>query len=217
MRTSFFTNVKRIPFIKNMIDVRSGQNWSSFIKAFQKQLNEVKTELEKSLKINDRSTEYFTVLPEKSLGVDEVLRLSSIYDGLEGPAYLEGRVSGAVFNREDDDAERKMYEQVFGTFAWSNPLWPKLFPGVRVMEAEVVRMCCNLMRGDEQTCGTVNSAQPSEANFYHFRCQLEDPFLFFLPAWLTVIVFWREVRSTRKWWSPRQYTLHSSRPLRRSA
>ncbi|KAK6009714.1 hypothetical protein OSTOST_25337 [Ostertagia ostertagi] len=45
--------------------------------------------------------------------------------------------------------------QVFKNFAWSNPLWPKLFPGVRKMEAEVVRMCCTLMHADAEGCGTV--------------------------------------------------------------
>ncbi|EGT37565.1 CBN-TAG-38 protein [Caenorhabditis brenneri] len=140
--TWFFTTVKRVPFIRKMID---------------KQLNEVKSELEKSLAIPDHSTEYFKTIPTRSVGREEVLRLAAIYDGLEGPAYLEGRVSGAVFNREDDEEERHMYEEIFGRFAWSNPLWPKLFPGVRIMEAEVVRMCCNMMNGDEKTCGTMST------------------------------------------------------------
>jgi sphinganine-1-phosphate aldolase len=64
-------------------------------------------------------------------------------------------VSGAVFSDESDKEELSVYEKVFEQFAWSNPLWPKLFPGVRKMEAEVVRMCCKLMHGDEQSCGTV--------------------------------------------------------------
>ncbi|PIC28095.1 hypothetical protein B9Z55_020125 [Caenorhabditis nigoni] len=138
----FFTTVKKVPFIRKMID---------------KQLDEVKSELEKSLKIVDHTAEYFKTIPTRSVGRKEVLRLAAIYDSLEGPAYLDGRVSGAVFNTEDDKDEREMYEQVFGKFAWSNPLWPKLFPGVRIMEAEVVRMCCNMMNGDSNTCGTMST------------------------------------------------------------
>ncbi|KHJ80847.1 hypothetical protein OESDEN_19473 [Oesophagostomum dentatum] len=74
----------------------------------------------------------------------------------EGPRYLEGKVSGAVFGDEKDMEEMRVYGEVFKRFAWSNPLWPKLFPGVRKMEAEVVRMCCNLMHGDKESCGTVS-------------------------------------------------------------
>uniref|UniRef100_A0A671PJX5 sphinganine-1-phosphate aldolase n=1 Tax=Sinocyclocheilus anshuiensis TaxID=1608454 RepID=A0A671PJX5_9TELE len=47
--------------------------------------------------------------------------------------------------------------QVYGEFAWSNPLHPDLFPGVRKMEAEVVRMTCALFNGGPDSCGTVTS------------------------------------------------------------
>jgi sphinganine-1-phosphate aldolase len=73
---------------------------------------------------------------------------------LEGPNYLEGRVSGAVFSNESME-EMDIYKEVYAMFAWSNPLWPKLFPGCRKMEAEVVRMCCDLFQGSDETCGTV--------------------------------------------------------------
>lgn len=42
-----------------------------------------------------------------------------------------------------------------GMSAWTNPLHPDVFPGVRKMEAEVVRMCCTLFHGDQNTCGCV--------------------------------------------------------------
>uniref|UniRef100_A0A671XMR9 sphinganine-1-phosphate aldolase n=1 Tax=Sparus aurata TaxID=8175 RepID=A0A671XMR9_SPAAU len=47
--------------------------------------------------------------------------------------------------------------QVYGDFAWSNPLHPDIFPGVRKMEAEVVRMSCTLFHGGPNSCGTVTS------------------------------------------------------------
>eukprot|EP00729_Bicosta_minor_P024592 gene24592-20435_t len=37
-------------------------------------------------------------------------------------------------------AYTEMLTQVYGKFAWSNPLHPTVFPGVRQMESEVVRM-----------------------------------------------------------------------------
>lgn len=42
-----------------------------------------------------------------------------------------------------------------GMSAWTNPLHPDVFPGVRKMEAEVVRMCCTLFHGDQNSCGCV--------------------------------------------------------------
>lgn len=39
---------------------------------------------------------------------------------------------------------------------YANPLHPDLFPGCRKMEAEIIRMMCDLYQGDEATCGTVS-------------------------------------------------------------
>ena len=46
--------------------------------------------------------------------------------------------------------------QAYKKFAWTNPLHPDLFPDIRKMEAEVVRMCCTMFNGDSDSCGTVS-------------------------------------------------------------
>ncbi|KAF7247361.1 Sphingosine-1-phosphate lyase 1 [Varanus komodoensis] len=46
---------------------------------------------------------------------------------------------------------------VYEEFAWSNPLHPDIFPGLRKMEAEVVRMVCTLFHGGPNSCGTMTS------------------------------------------------------------
>ena len=47
---------------------------------------------------------------------------------------------------------------VYGMSAWSNPLHPDTFPGIRKMEAEIVRMCCSLFNGDPATsCGCMTT------------------------------------------------------------
>jgi len=46
--------------------------------------------------------------------------------------------------------------EVYAEFAWTNPLHPDVFPDIRKMEAEIVRMTCDLFHGDPVTsCGTV--------------------------------------------------------------
>ena len=47
---------------------------------------------------------------------------------------------------------------VYGMSAWSNPLHPDTFPGIRKMEAEIVRMCCDLFNGNPSTsCGCMTT------------------------------------------------------------
>lgn len=47
--------------------------------------------------------------------------------------------------------------QAYSMFAWTNPLHPEVFPDVRKMEAEVVRMTCSMFNGGPQSCGTVSN------------------------------------------------------------
>ena len=53
----------------------------------------------------------------------------------------DGTLSGTVYGT---DNLTNLMTKVYGMAAWSNPLHPDAFPGVRKMEAEIVRMCCNL-------------------------------------------------------------------------
>ena len=41
--------------------------------------------------------------------------------------------------------------------AWTNPLHPDAFPGLRQMEVEVVRMVCDMFQGDADTCGCMTT------------------------------------------------------------
>lgn len=65
-------------------------------------------------------------------------------------------MSGAVYTDTDDAAHMALLARVFEQFAYSNPLHPDVFPAVRKMEAEVVRMVAELFNGDLDTCGTVS-------------------------------------------------------------
>ncbi|XP_023864415.1 sphingosine-1-phosphate lyase 1-like isoform X2 [Salvelinus namaycush] len=98
---------------------------------------------------------YTKQLPEQGLTQAEVLDRISEYETLNEVDWEKGRVSGAVY--WGDQTLTKLLVKVYGDFAWSNPLHPDIFPGVRKMEAEVVRMTCTLFNGGPNTCGTVTS------------------------------------------------------------
>ncbi|OBS79168.1 hypothetical protein A6R68_18445, partial [Neotoma lepida] len=69
--------------------------------------------------------------------------------------WQEGKASGAVYNGEPKFTE--LLVQAYGEFAWSNPLHPDIFPGLRKLEAEIVRMTCSLFNGGPDCCGCVTS------------------------------------------------------------
>lgn len=65
-----------------------------------------------------------------------------------------GQVSGTVYR--NDQKLVNLMGNIYAIASYTNPLHPDVFPGVCKMEAEVVRMACNLFHGDNETCGTVS-------------------------------------------------------------
>ena len=64
-----------------------------------------------------------------------------------------------------------IFFQTYGMFAWTNPLHADVFPDIRKMEAEVVRMSCNLFNGDSKSCGTVCSTLTSVSSLCIYTCK----------------------------------------------
>lgn len=65
------------------------------------------------------------------------------------------KLSGTVYSGASELT--KLATTIYSQFAWSNPLHPAVFPSVRQMESEVVRMCCTMFNGDSDTCGSVKT------------------------------------------------------------
>jgi sphinganine-1-phosphate aldolase len=64
-------------------------------------------------------------------------------------------VSGAVYYFDQNLID--LVTEVYGKSSYTNPLHPDIFPGVCKMEAEVIRMVCNLFNGGPATCGTMTT------------------------------------------------------------
>ena len=77
-----------------------------------------------------------------------------------------------------------MIINLYSKTAYANPLNPDAFPGIRKMEAEVVRMCCNLFNGDPDTsCGTVRKWYMYFFLFKKFSSDQETFILFKFNFW----------------------------------
>uniref|UniRef100_A0A669DQQ2 sphinganine-1-phosphate aldolase n=1 Tax=Oreochromis niloticus TaxID=8128 RepID=A0A669DQQ2_ORENI len=142
-----FRLIRKIPFVGG---------------AIQSKLNKALDDMSASLCTLKEGMSYTTELPSKGLSQAKVMEKIKEYDTLSNISNLhyevkweKGLVSGAVY--WGDESLTKLLVKVYGDFAWSNPLHPDIFPGVRKMEAEVVRMACTLFHGGPNSCGTVTS------------------------------------------------------------
>ncbi|XP_061692714.1 sphingosine-1-phosphate lyase 1 [Syngnathoides biaculeatus] len=140
MKKQFFRLIRKIPFVGG---------------AIQSQLNKALDDMSASLCTLKNGMSYTKKLPSKGLSQSQVLDKISEYQTLNEVQWQTGCVSGAVY--WGDETLTKLLVKVYGDFAWSNPLHPDIFPGVRKMEAEVVRMACTLFHGGPNSCGTVTS------------------------------------------------------------
>ncbi|XP_072439651.1 sphingosine-1-phosphate lyase 1 isoform X1 [Chiloscyllium punctatum] len=140
LKKFFFKIVRKLPFLAA---------------AVQKQLNKALDDLSTSVLTLKDGTTYITSLPAQGLAESELLLKLKDYSTMGEVHWEKGQVSGTVYSGEEQLT--KLMVKVYGDFAWSNPLHPDIFPGVRKMEAEVVRMACTLFRGGPESCGTVTS------------------------------------------------------------
>ncbi|XP_066456571.1 sphingosine-1-phosphate lyase 1 [Eleutherodactylus coqui] len=140
-KKQFFRVVRRLPYIGSKIQ-----------KELDKALNEMAHRL---LSGKDGTAIFVKTLPSSGLKQEQVLEKLKEYSALGEVSWEQGKVSGTVYS--GDEQLTHLLVKVYGEFAWSNPLHPDVFPGVRKMEAEIVRMACNLFHGGPETCGVVTS------------------------------------------------------------
>ncbi|XP_076332013.1 sphingosine-1-phosphate lyase [Tachypleus tridentatus] len=119
------------------------------------ELCKIEQEVSEELKLVYENADFLLDLTEKSWSVDKIIELTKKYTELGNVSWKNGKVSGAVYY--GDEQLTSLVTKVYGMTTWSNPLHPDIFPGIRKMEAEVVRMSCNLFNGGPDACGTVTS------------------------------------------------------------
>lgn len=120
----------------------------------QEKVNKAKDDINKNMSFLKVDRDYVKALPSQGLSPAAVLEKLREYSSKD-VFWQEGRASGAVYSGEEKLTE--LLVQAYGDFAWSNPLHPDIFPGLRKIEAEIVRIACSLFNGGPDSCGCVTS------------------------------------------------------------
>ncbi|KAG8435055.1 hypothetical protein GDO86_013137 [Hymenochirus boettgeri] len=121
----------------------------------QQKLNKALDEMSERMVLSKNGMSYVYALPKTGLQQEKVMCKLKEYSAIGDVSWEAGKVSGTVYSGEKRLTQ--LLVKVYGEFAWTNPLHPDIFPGVRKMEAEVVRMTCTLFHGGPDSCGTVTS------------------------------------------------------------
>lgn len=140
LKKKIFKISKKLPFLNAKI---------------MQELEKTKRGLEEDIVKSNKGTSYIQQLPKQGLSEVQVLEKVQEYLKLCDTDWKSGALSGCVYGA--DDRLTSLTTKVYEKFAWSNPMHADVFPDVRKMEAEVVRMVCNMYNGDENTCGTMTT------------------------------------------------------------
>ena len=156
-----FHYVRMIPMVKKKIDDEK-------LKA--------KHMLEEDMNKCTLSLEVYSKLPKSGRSIEEVAKeareylklgktvmrllailcnLTIVFLYLGDCDWQGGALSGCVYNV--DSEVTTLITEVYGLSAWTNPLHPDVFPGIRKMEAEIVQMGINMFNGGPRACGTVSN------------------------------------------------------------
>lgn len=119
----------------------------------ENEIGKVSESMEASVRERTANMDYYTSLPGYGLSKEEILKTIDEYLALGEFKWKEGRVSGAVYNFNDDLCN--LVGTVYEKTSYTNPLHSDIFPGINKMEAEVVRMCANMFNGGPEAVGTV--------------------------------------------------------------
>ncbi|CAK5033507.1 unnamed protein product [Meloidogyne enterolobii] len=127
----------------------------SINKQIEEALNKTKEELIHSIHQYDKGLDFIREMPLKAINHESILKQIEYYQEMEGTFdYIKGRVSGTVYTNIDP-SHMAILGEVFHKFAYSNPLHPDVFPAVRKMEAEIIKIVSSLFHGPEEAVGTV--------------------------------------------------------------
>jgi len=96
-----------------------------------------------------------TAIPQKGESYDVLLERLTRWQKVESTHWEDGQLSGGVYHGGQELVD--FLTQVYGLFQLANPLHTEVFPFVRKMECEVVRMTVTLFSGDADCCGTMTS------------------------------------------------------------
>lgn len=122
----------------------------------QEELTRVNNSVRDELLKHFEGQPFKLTLPSKGWKSEEICKEIQRYNDLTKIKWEAGRASGAIYCDNTSELSALM-KDVYGLTAYTNPLHPDLFPGIRKMEAEIVRMTLNLFKGDDDTCGCVTS------------------------------------------------------------
>jgi sphinganine-1-phosphate aldolase len=140
---------KRLPWTRKKIDKDIKTQTDDMVFQVETEWNDL---LDPSARLPENR---YTCLPLNKTSITDLLSVMTKWSKFESMRWNQGQASGAIYHGGTELLE--FVSKVYGLFSVANPLHPDLFPYVRKMEGEIVRMMIGLFHGSVKS-------SPSETN-----------------------------------------------------
>lgn len=131
--------LKNVPGVQGVVD---------------KKTENILFEMKKDIESKPLPEPRFDQLPEDNLERDEILKILENFRNVE-ISYNDGKAFAGIYS--DSKSQHNIIGDAYKIFTDSNALYPDIFPGLRVMENDIIRMTANLLGGDENTVGCMTT------------------------------------------------------------
>ena len=116
----------------------------------------IKTERDLKKSLVPKTFEPNTRLPKEGKSGEEILEIMREFIGHESGKWQAGKVSGAVYHGGDEHLQ--ILNEAASMYSLSNPLHPDIWPSLRQMESDVIKMTASMVEGSCYTvCGSFTS------------------------------------------------------------
>jgi len=135
-----FKMMRKIPGVRRQIET---------------EMEKIRISFEEEYQSSTEGIPYLHALPYDGMSHHRILDETKLHLNLGDLDWAGGAMSGTIYNSSKELGE--LMSNVYGLAAWTNPLHPDAFPGLRKMEAEIVAMSCSIFNGGPSSCGCVTT------------------------------------------------------------
>ncbi|NP_001350992.1 sphinganine-1-phosphate aldolase [Caenorhabditis elegans] len=134
IRKSIFSFLRSLPWVRRKLEA---------------DLAKAQAEIEDEVHQSDHMREFYKFLPERCMDTEEILADGRRYAMMGERRYMQH------YDPQTREEDMKLSAKLFDLFAHTDPHRSDAFPGVRKMEAEILKMTCAMFHGGKDSCGVV--------------------------------------------------------------
>ncbi|CAI5448854.1 unnamed protein product [Caenorhabditis angaria] len=134
IRKSIFALLRSLPWVRKRIE---------------SDLARAQIEIEEEIHQFDQMREFYKFLPERCMDSEDILADARRYAMMGERRYMQH------YDPQTKQDDMQLTAKLFDLFSHTDPHRSDAFPGVRKMEAEILKMTCAMFHGGKESCGVV--------------------------------------------------------------